>query len=91
MTKISFTPPPFNSDKRFETQYLLQKEGTDSYMICWLDDNNLKPGNRVKLRDIKDDYWYVVKEKYMTMRADIVALNRNPDWFSVDREENIIY
>ena len=72
-----------NSENQYLlTQYLLQKEGEESFKVCWLNNNNLKPGMRVKLKDY-GDCWFIIKEKYATMGADIISLNRNPEWFSI--------
>jgi len=90
MSKMDFIKPNCPND-RLETQYKIRKEGTDTYRTCWLDRNELKPGMRVRFRG--EDDWYVIIEKYSTMRAEILDMNRNPDWFSVEKsgEPVIIY
>lgn len=78
-------------NNRLETQYKIKKETSDTYKVCWLDRNDLKSGMRVKLKG--EDDWYVIIEKYNTMKAEILDMNRNPDWFSVEKSDEpvIIY
>jgi len=72
-------------NNKLETQYKIKKETSDAFRICWLDKNNLKPGMRVKLKG--EDDWYVILERYNTMKAEILDMNRNPNWFSVEESE----
>lgn len=70
-------------------QYKLKEINSDTYSICWLD-KDIKVGSKVSLKG--EEGWFKVVEKYNTIDSSSLDLNRNPNWYSLEKgEENIIY
>lgn len=69
-------------------QYKIKDLEDNSFKICWLD-GDLKIGAKITLKN--EEGWYQVVEKYdVEIVKDILDMNRNPKWYSV-QESFIIY
>ena len=65
-------------------QYKLKEMNSDTYKVCWLD-KSVNPGAKVTLKG--DDKWYQVIEKYNTIDSEVLDMNRNIKWYSLEKEK----
>lgn len=69
------------------TQYKIKSLNDKSYRVCWLD-KDIKEGSKITLKG--EEGWFRVIERYGKADSDTLSLNRNPNWYSLEKEEDPI-
>lgn len=61
----------------------MKEVDSNTYKVCWLD-KSINVGDKVTLKG--EDRWYQIIEKYGTIDSEILDMNRNVKWYSLERE-----
>lgn len=80
-----FAPKELFPDKGITLiQYKLKEENSETYKICWLD-KSVRIGSRITLKG--ENTWYKVIERYNEINSQILDMNRNIKWYSLEKNK----